>query len=94
MRMKQVHQGLSNRPRPSGTDMAGRDAGHPNPSQKRKRMEKGSSQILLGNINPRIVPVIDTSAGQSRSSGCQSLRVLVEHDVSLGLDELKRKGQV
>jgi len=106
--MEKIHRGLSNRPQPSSTDMAGKDARHPNPSnnqqgyhmflfcrclgsQKRKRMEKGSLQVLLGNIHPRIVPVVDTDASKFRSSGCQSLSILVEHDVSLGLDELKRR---
>ena len=56
-------------------------------------MEKGGSHVLLRNLYSRIVPVVDTDAGQFRSGGCQSLSVLVEHDVSLGLDELKRKGQ-
>ena len=63
-------------------------------SQKRKEMEGGNSQILLVNLRPRIVLVIDNDAGKFRSRGCQSLGILVEHDVSLGLDELKKTAKV
>ena len=55
-----------------------------------KGKEKDDSKILLGDFHSRIVPVADTRTGYFRSGSSQSLSVLVEHDVSLSLDELSK----
>ena len=38
--------------------------------------------------------VTDADVGHFRSTGSQSLTVLIEHDVSLSLDELGKKARV
>lgn len=55
---------------------------------------KVRSLIFLGDFHSRIVSVTDVHASHFRSGGCQSLSVLVKHDVSLSLDELKVSGLV
>ena len=55
---------------------------------------KRGSQILLGNLHSRIMSVTDADVGHFRSTGSQSLTVLIEHDVSLSLDELGKKARV